>query len=522
MWNSKGVVHARFQRKSLMTETNAKEVRRQESAVRMIERRIGFKFAFHPLLKLPLEFTALACSCIGSFIMIKLRLGQASPSIGFMKNLRVAIGSIVCTLAIFACLPLLLGGDGKEPVSTPSAKDNADSEFTSPVFQLKNWDKDVKKPEVADDASNIIKESKDPDGKDTFAESEITLKTPPECLAGKLPPSNEKILWTPKWFFEGTGGIRLPAFSLSQDKSVLAIIETTGTHEGPNGSRIILFNTYNWQILRIHEFPENKITKMCFINERNRMALWSEKQTSIKKPYELIVTGIDKGGIKYYSREIKSEITDIISFDDHILVKSLADAPESIYCFDSDDISKPAKKLSSSNSGGVFALSPDRTRFALAGNKSIEIFESAGLALIKKTEVDVDYTPENAVFAGRNDWFAISAYNKPAFFLKDTLKKQFCDISGHTLNYNSADKALFIEKYLNNQISVFEVPDLTEVADLIPANVNPKTKGYALFTDYLEHQNKYLMIDSYGNLCLYAKYLKSKKWKKKIILGVKR
>ncbi|MCX6985804.1 MAG: hypothetical protein NT118_13805 [Lentisphaerae bacterium] len=440
----------------------------------------------------------------------------------FVKNLRVAIGWLVCTLAIFACLPLLLGGDQKEPVSVPSAKDNADSEFTSPVFQLKNWDKDVKKPEVEDDASNIIKESKDPDGKDTFAESDITLKTPPECLAGKLPPGNEKILWTPKWFFEGTGGIRLPAFSLSQDKSVLAVIETTGTNAGPNGSRVILFNTYNWQILRIHEFPENKITKLCFINERNRMALWSEKQTSIKKPYELIVTGIDKGGIKYYSREIKSEITDIISFDDHVLVKSLADAPESIYCFDSDDISKPAKRLSSSNSGGVFALSPDRTRFALAGNKSIEIFESAGLALIKKTEVDVDYTPENAVFAGRNDWFAISAYNKPAFFLKDTLKKQFCDISGHTLNYNSADKALFIEKYLNNQISVFEVPDLTEVADFIPANVTPKTKGYALFIDYLEHQNKYLMIDSYGNLCLYAKYLKSKKWKKKIILGVKR
>jgi hypothetical protein len=79
-----------------------------------------------------------------------------------------------------------------------------------------------------------------------------------------------------------------------------------------------------------------------------------------------------------------------------------------------------------------------------------------------------------------------------------------------------------MEKYLNNQISLFEVPDLTEVADFIPANVNPKTKGYALFTDFLVHQNKYLVIDSYGNFCLYAKYLKSKKWKKKIILCPKK
>ena len=431
-----------------------------------------------------------------------------------MKNLMIP--------CIFAFLLVSVVRADKSEPTKETKQSGDDSDFVKPVFQLKNWDKDVKKPEVADDSSNITKEKRGPDEKETVDDSEITLKTPAECLAGKLPPNNEKIVWTPKWSFEGVGGVRLPGFSLSQDKSILAIIEITGTQEGPNGSRIILFNTYNWQILRIHEFPENKITKLCFINERNRIALWSEKQNSIKKPYELIVMGIDKGGIKSSSREIKTGITDIFSINDYILVKSMSDAPENIYCFDSDDISKPAKRLKSSNLGGVFAISPDKTRFALAGNKNIEIFESAGLSLIKKIDLDIDYMPENAVFAGKNDWIAISAYNKPAFFLKDTLKKQFCDISGHTLDYNGEDKVLFIEKYINNQISVFEVPDLTEVAGFIPANVNPKTNGYAIFADYLKHQNKYVVIDSYGNLCLYAKYLKSKKWKKKIIIGVKK
>jgi hypothetical protein len=460
---------------------------------------------------------------------------------------------VVYFFAVSVCLSLLCGCGEKDAVATPSGKDNSvphpekridvlesvgqsdmsspakqtkqsagDSDFAKPVFQLKNWDKDVKKPEVADEPSNIVREMRAADEKDTFDDLEMALKTPPECLAGKIPSNNEKILWIPKWSFEGVGGVSLPDFSLSQDKSILAVIEITGTREGPNGSRIILFNTYDWHILRIHEFPENKITKLCFISERNRMALWSEKQNSTKKPYELIVTGIDKGGIKSSSHEIRTAITDIASVGDHVLVKSMADTPENIYCFDSDDISKPARRLDSSNSGGVFAISPDKTRFALAGNKNIEIFESTGLSLIKKIEVDVNYTPENAVFAGRNDWFAISAYNKPAFFFKDAVRKQFCDLSGHTLNYNSQDKVLFIEKYLNNQISIFEVPDLSEVSDFIPANVNPKTKGYALFTDYLEHQNKYAMMDSYGNLCLYAKYLKSKKWKKKIILSSKK
>jgi hypothetical protein len=427
-----------------------------------------------------------------------------------------------CFLAIFLFLSLaLVQADTAEPVKdTKQSAENTD--FAKPIFQIKNWDKDVKTPEVADDSSNVIKMKKSPEEKDTSDEAGISLKTPPECLAGKMPPTNEKFLWTPKWHLDITGGVRLPDFRLSQDKSVLAVIETTGIRDGPNGSRIILFNTYDWQILRIHEFPENKITKLCFVNERNRLAVWSEKQNSIKKPYELLVIGIDKGGIKSSSREIKTEVTDISSVNEHILVKSLSAAPENIYCFDSDDVSKPAKRLNSSNSGGVFAVSFDNSRFALAGNNNIEIFESAGLALIKKIETDVNYTPENAVFAGKNDWLAISAYNKPAFLFKDSLKKQFCDISGHTRAYNSKDKLIFIEKYLNNKIAVLELSDLNEVSDFIPANVSPNTNGYALFADYLEQQNQYLMMDSYGNLCIYAKYLKSKKWKKKIILSAKK
>ncbi|MEI6422085.1 MAG: hypothetical protein WCP55_07690, partial [Lentisphaerota bacterium] len=400
-----------------------------------------------------------------------------------------------CFLAIYLFLSLaLVQADTAEPVKdTKQSAENTD--LAKPIFQIKNWDKDVKTPEVADDSSNVVKMKKSPEEKDTSEEPGISLKTPPECLAGKMPPTNEKFLWTPKWHLDITGGVRLPDFRLSQDKSVLAVIETTGIRDGPNGSRIILFNTYNWQILRIHEFPENKITKLCFVNERNRLAVWSEKQNSIKKPYELLVIGIDKGGIKSSSREIKADITDISSVNGHILVESLSAVPENIYCFDSDDVSKPAKRLNSSNSGGVFAVSFDNSRFALAGNNNIEIFESAGLALIKKIETDVNYTPENAVFAGKNDWIAISAYNKPAFLFKDSLKKQFCDISGHTLAYNSKDKLIFIEKYLNNKIAVLELSDLNEVSDFIPANVSPNTNGYALFADYLEQQNRYLMMD---------------------------
>ncbi|HCE45397.1 MAG TPA: hypothetical protein DET40_17800 [Lentisphaeria bacterium] len=403
----------------------------------------------------------------------------------------------------------------KKEIEKP-AKSGEEGKYEKPVFKLKNWEKDVKKPEVEDDASNITVEKIDADEKD---ESDKEINAPAESLASKLVNKSEKILWNPKWYFEGVGGVKLPSICTSPDLSVMAIIETTGTDKGPNGSRIVLINTYNWQILRIHEFQENKFKNICFLPDGKRLALWSEKQSLLKKPYELIIVGIEKGEIQSTSKDIKTDVSDIIAVQGGIMAKSSEE--RTIFCFDPSNISKSSKVIKSSNLQGVFAVSPENDRVVLAGENSIEMFDSAGLEQIKQISLNENYVPDNAVFAGKSDWIAVSSYNKPGFLFKDGSKKQFCDIMGHSLAFNAEEKLLVFEKYLNNEICVVDVPDFNEIAKFTPSSINPKTKGTAIYAVYLKHLNKYAVVDSYGNLCLYSKYLKSKKWRKQLVLSSK-
>jgi len=409
--------------------------------------------------------------------------------------------------------------EGKKESEKLVKSNSGDEEgkFEKPVFKLKNWEKDVEKPEVEDNGSNTTVEKIDADEKN---DSRKELNAPPESLASILANKNEKILWTPKWYFEGVGGVKLPSICTSSDQSVMSIIETTGTDKGPNGSRIVLLNTYNWQILRIFEFQENKFKNICFHPDEKKLILWSEKQSSIKKPYELVIVGIEKGEIQSTSRDIKTDVCDITAVQGGIMAKSFDE--KTIFCFDPSNISTASKIIKSSNLRGIFAVSPEKDQVVLAGESSIEIFESSGLELITQINLNENFVPDNAVFAGKNDWIAVSSYNKPGYLFKDGQKKKFCDIMGHSLAFNAEEKLLVFEKYLNNEICMVDVPELSEIAKFTPSNINPKTQGTAIYAVYLKHLNKYAVMDSYGNLCLYSKFKKTKKWGKQLILSSKK
>ena len=63
---------------------------------------------------------------------------------------------------------------------------------------------------------------------------------------------------------QGFRGARLDAFAVSPDGSVLAIAERTGTSSGPNGTRIVLVNTSNWQVIRVFTVGR-MLKKLAFV-----------------------------------------------------------------------------------------------------------------------------------------------------------------------------------------------------------------------------------------------------------------
>lgn len=259
-------------------------------------------------------------------------------------------------------------------------KQDKEYEEGDPIGKIKirNKTRSWEKQKVEDKADNVLIENKkDYDGNDTVAEVDplIIQDTPAGSLAQKITSKKKIYRWYPKWRFSGMGGPWLPDAKISEDKTVLAIVETTGEKEGPNGSRIVLINTCNWQILRIHEFKDRLISKICFIPNSIWLACWGEKQVKLKQPYSLTVINCKSGSEISSNKKMRTPISDIHATRTKLLIKPLK--TKHFFMYDFYDLSAN-KKVRCSNSEGVFATSSNKLLFALGGNNYIEIFSAGG------------------------------------------------------------------------------------------------------------------------------------------------
>ena len=451
-----------------------------------------------------------------------------------MKNSFLFLKNLFSFFSIlFPALMILVSGCGKKEVplkpqgkpETPQqtvtssensranvSNDDNGAEDEMPVFKMHN-NEELKVQKVEDDRSNIQVRKRE--------ESETKIKddtTPADSLAGQLGVSDKVVTWKPKWFFEGAGGPRLPVCTLSEDGSVFLIVERTGKSNGPNGSRILLYNTYSWEIIGLREFPEDKISFVKLIPNTLLAAVFSEKQESSNKSAKLSVFNLKSGGevLKYDS--IKDKITDMASWGDKLLLKTSGKTPE-IICLPIDKDRGETLKAASENSGGVFTIL-DSSTAALAGERAIEIFD-AGLKIVSKIQCSYEkgYCPENAAFCGENDKIAVSAYMGKAYFFNNGKVSEICNSSGRILEFNGV--GLILEKYVANRVVLMEIPSLQEKFSVNPSESKPGTRGYPVFFREVKHLGKYLAFDSSGNLYVMKQPMKNKKWKKEIIFQAK-
>lgn len=398
---------------------------------------------------------------------------------------------------------------GEEDVSSGGSDQNDSSgDVEMPVFKLQN-DDGGNGTKVEDDRSNIQVRKREAEEFNVKND-----KTPPDSLAGQVGIPSQVITWKPKWFFEGSGGPRLPVCELSEDGSVFALVERTGKLNGPNGSRILLYNTYNWQIIGLHEFPEEKITFMALIPKTMLAAVFFERQEVLNKKSRLAVFNLKDKAELFSDSSIQDKVMDMAVWDNGILLKTSGKNPEIIYCPWKKEGGPPLKSPSE-NSGGVFSIL-DGSTAALAGEKSIEIFDPS-LKISSKFHgaYENGYCPDKAEFCGEMDRIAVSAYMKKAYFFNKGKVSEISDSSGRILEFDG--KNLILEQYMKNRVVFLGIPSLEEELSADPPGSKPKTKGYPLLFRELKHLGKYLVLDSSGNLYLMKKPGKSKKWKKQVI-----
>jgi hypothetical protein len=376
------------------------------------------------------------------------------------------------------------------------------------VFKIQNWDGDLKRPEVKDDAKNVLRE-KLQDGESTNEKV--------EGIASNI-SLEEKIIWKPAWRYDDAGGVRLPAIASSDDWSLLAVVERTGEKPGPNGSRIIILRTIDWKILRVYELKEKKISLIVFIPGETQLLCFSQKQASLKMPSELFVLDID-GGKVLRGQKIRRDINSMQVFENPVtaIFSAAPDKDNAVPVFSLDiEHFQINKQYNSENSTGLLFKNPtDKNRFIFAGNKSIEIFEPSLQKPVAKFANPEDGTPVNAVFIGDSDVFCVLYRSGGAYLFKEGQARQLLPNSELILLYNDLSKTFLLEEIKKNEMVVFSAKDSQECDSFSASSLRPKTTGNIIYCGRLS-ENGYFFVDNHGNIFTCVKG--GKKWKKSLII----
>ena len=364
-------------------------------------------------------------------------------------------------------------------------------------------------PQVMFNDDNILEIAPN-SGEGQSIDVEAMMKTPINSSAHILADTSKTIIWRPKWNFWGTGTLSIPSISLSFDSSILAIVEYFGSERGPYGSRIVLVNTYDWTTVAVHIFEDTKIEQMVYVSA-NQVYCYAEAQPVLKQKASFFRYNLKN---KTSDKQQERVVSDMKLINGVGLAVKYAD--DNTFEMIETNNDQPFK-FKTKNTKGVIALSPDK-RILLYGNKTLDIFKP-GISWADKS-FPHDYTVITAQnLQQTNQSVFVTDSKKLILQTKEQFREIAADIRPR-LFYNYDSNKLIVEKEFKSSLEFYSVPDLLLEDTVAPAPIRPKTKGTVISLNFLKHQNKYLILDSYGNLYLF--YKKKRRWEKILIFTAKR
>lgn len=352
--------------------------------------------------------------------------------------------------------------------------------------------------------------------KSAFANDDFKDKNAPSnSLAARLREKNS-YFWLPKWHFIGQGEVYLPSAAISNDCSLLAILETVphGVQE-KKGTMLILINTYNWNIARIHYFKDKLLTKIFFISNKREVLVWEEAQLDVKHR-QIHKINIASGKIESSSRDIADPLSGIaISAEGDKVFMATANESKIFYVFEVDNLEqKPTKRKCNIEEAFVATFN---NRVTLFGKSKITTYKTNFPQKVREIPNPSGNIPDVAVFAGAEDKIAYSTYLKPVTINVGKQTKTLSKSAGRVIFYRQDINTLAFEEFMNRQITFVSMDDFSVITNLIPSRIKPKTQAGALLFSYLKHHDRYVLLDTQGTLCLYHK--PGKKWRKQIIFS---
>lgn len=211
---------------------------------------------------------------------------------------------------------------------------------------------------------------------------QVRTATPSESLAGKLTAAGRqdgtRLIWTPQVVSGSLALIRIPAVGISPDSSLVVFLETTGSPEGPFGSRLILVSAYDWSVINVLEIPNRYLSKFVFLPGTTKIAALCLEQEQCKQDQGFVCIDLQTGQEERF-QQVDPGIGDSTFLADmnQNLIVSHPTRPELIVLPLANSERRVVKV---SAPGVVTALSPDGREIAViapAHAGKIEIFRTA-------------------------------------------------------------------------------------------------------------------------------------------------
>ncbi|MBN1864475.1 MAG: hypothetical protein JW808_06205 [Victivallales bacterium] len=341
-------------------------------------------------------------------------------------------------------------------------------------------------------------------------------QAPPDSLAASINKLHD-YFWLPRWHFIGKGEVYLPDASMSGDSSMLAIAENVPESPGSKGSMLIFINTYNWTISRVHYYPGRLLNRVFFIPNSPSVLVWEDVQKgmNIRKLHKI---GISSGEIEDSSKDIPDPLGSLAMAPsgERIFLKTLNKETD-LYVFDAGNLGLKPQKRDCGVDAGFLLVCPDR--LAVIGQSRVIDLSIGQLQKTGETENPSGSIPDSAVCAGEGS-LAIASYMGTVYLLHHGQAKLLDRMAGKGMFYKADSNTLAFEVFKNREIRFVNLSDFSEIQGVEPPRIKPPTSGAAVLLSYLEHLDRYMLLDSSGNLCLYHK--PGKKWRKDLIFSAQR
>lgn len=412
----------------------------------------------------------------------------------------------------------------------------ADSEEGSLKVRYPGGESGKKQPEVRDSQENVnILKKDDPAAgvqqekisrKEQLLRAAFRTKRPAGSFAAKLEPLNsgKTIRWSPMWHSEIASGIRLPAAAVSPDRTMIIIVETLGEQQGPFGSRLVFLDTCSWTISAVHHLWEKDIRSIAVAPDHT-LVLAARGQEAFKSSDEIILLDPWSGREKQILPlpDVRKVYVDQAGRLFAVFARESEKSGRiALYPSLLKDGSMTMKELKSSNHSPVVAFARDGSKFAAAGDRTVEIFRQSDLKLLESTPLPEGFITADLLMVSSDTTVAApeSRLQRRAVAFRSSWHQEFGENSHGLLVNLPDDPEHFFGAVMTRKgrISRISLSTLKEQSGVNPEEGRPRTIGDPKAVFAFAKIKATAVLDERG--CFYLLYLdpSGKRWHKEILI----